>query len=301
MKKFFSVFVTLIILFLPFTVSAEGSASSKLLQMEQNTYGEEQNGSILDRINRLEKEYIGQNMRGNMNVRIDSLYDILYNNSGEPSIFAKLNAIEWNAFHEVTSDIVVRRLEKLENGIIGKVTGGNTLKKRVDNLAQASFGSDTIPMAEMQIPENTLIKVILTQSVASRTLQVGDTVDIKVAEDVFVDGNLIFSKGLRGKGTVESVRKAKHLNNGKIVINFYKLDCIDGKSVEIYVGQEAKNAMERYEMIQGASLVGMNIKDDWNKLMVHGKNVAISAGTELYVQTKNTLEMYGLQVKSDNF
>ena len=57
--------------------------------------------------------------------------------------------------------------------------------------------------------------------------------------------------------------------------------------------------MENNEMIAGASLVGMNLNDDLNKLMVHGKNIEVSAGTELYVQTAKTVTLYGLKNQSD--
>ena len=300
MKKFLT--AALIIFFMPLTVfAAEISANSKLVQMEIDTYGGEQTGAILDRINRLEKDFSGANMQGNMNTRIDAIYDILYGNAGEPSILAKINAIEWNAYHEVSGDNINNRLTKLENEISGK-TSAEPFIKRISALAQASFGNETIPLSQMQIPENVLIKVALVEGIGSRTLQEGDIVDIQVAENTFVDGKLIFPKGLRGKGKVESVRKAKGWigRNGKINIDFYTLKCIDGTNTDIFVGEESKIEMKIKQMIGGAALVGMNLSSDWNKIMVHGKNVEIPAGTEFFVQTEKTFNLYGLQVDSEN-
>lgn len=302
MKKFLLTVAALIIFCVPLICSAAGdSATSKLVQMEQDTYGAEQTGAILDRITRLEKKYSGRNMQGNMNTRIDAIYDILYKNVGAPGILAKINAVEWNAYHEVSDKNIISRIENLENEILGKTSNG-TIIKRIDALAQASFGNKQIPLAEMQIPDNTLIKVELTENIDSKTLQVGDIVDIKVAENTFVDGKLIFAKGLHGKGKVESVRKAKGWTgtNGKVKIDFFMLNCIDGTSVDIYVGTAAQKEMTAQKMIQGAMLVGMNLNNDWNKIMVHGKNVEITAGTELYVQTKKNFGLYGLNTESAN-
>ena len=300
MKKIFLTAITLIIFCMPLIVSAADSATGKLIQMETDTYGSEQNGAILERINHLEKDYYGRNMRGNMNVRINSLYEILYQNRGTPSIFAKLNALEWNAYNEVSGNSLNNRIAKLESEILGK-TSSDTFTKRIDALARGSFGSAQIPLAEMQIPSGVLIKVALVENVDSRTLKVGDLVEIAVAEDVLVDGKLIFAKGLRGKGIVETVRKANGwlVKNGKIDINFYSLDSIEGKDIAIHVGEESKNEMIRQEMVTGASLVKMDISNDWNKLMVHGKNIEAPAGTTLYVQTKKTVSLYGLQIKSN--
>ena len=272
MKKFLSTLLTAIFFCLPLTVFAADSATEKLIQMEIETYGKEQPGALLERINHLEKEYTGKNMRGNLTVRIDSVYEILYGNSGAPSVLAKINAIEWNAYNEVSGNNVQDRLIRLEREIFGK-TSKETLIKRIDALAKASFGNEEIPL----------------------TLQAGDLVDIKVSENVFVDGKLIFAKGLPGKGKVEKVRKAKGWTgrNGKVEIDFYTLNCIDGKSIDVFVGEESKNEMMGQQMIAGASLVGMNLNDDWNKVMVHGKNLEIPAGTQLYLQTEKTIELYG--------
>lgn len=295
MKKILSAILTLLFFCLSPVVSAEDSATEKLIKMEQDTYGTEQPGAILDRINHLEKDYSGQNMRGNLNVRIDSVYEILYGNIGTPSVLAKINAIEWNAYNEVSGKSIQERLTRLEREIFGK-NSTDTFIKRIDTLAKASFGNEQIPLVEMQVSKDVLIKVALAENVGSRTLQEGDIVDIKVAENVFVDGKLVFAKGLPGKGKVEKVRKAKGWTgrNGKVQIDFYTLNCIDGKNFEIYVGEESKNEMKIQGMIQGASLVGMNLNDDWNKFLVHGKNIEISAGTELYVQTEKTFNVYGL-------
>ena len=300
MKKFLSVLTALVLFYLPLTVLAADSANEKLIQMEQDTYGAEQPGAILDRISHLEQDYSGKNMRGNLNVRIDSVYEILYGNVGTPSVLAKINAIEWNAYNEVSNKSVQERLIRLEREIFGKTSTG-TFISRIDTLAKASFGTEQIPLVEMQVSKDVLIKVMLAENIGTRTLQVGDLVDIKIAENVFVDGKLVFAKGLPGKGKVEKVRKAKGWTgrNGKVEIDFYTLNCIDGKSINIYVGEESKNEMTVQGMVTGASLVGMNLNDDLNKILVRGKNLEVSSGTELYVQTEKSISLYGLKNSND--
>ena len=278
---------------------AEESATEKLAQIETDTYGKEQIGAILDRLNKLEKDYTGKNMQGNMNARIDAIYNILYNDTGEPAIIAKVNALEWNINHEVQSGGIDERLSVIEKSISGKISS-KSFVERIRELSQKSFGAENIPMLEMQIPENLLIKVSLIDSVDSKTLQVGDSVNFSVVEDVFVDDNLVFAKGLQGEGTVANVRKAKGWigKNGKVEVDFDKIRCLDGRKIEIFVGEDAKNKMIENKMISGASLVGMNLNSDWSKALVHGKNIEVNSGTEFYVQVKNPVAIYVLPKSS---
>ena len=278
--------------------ASEESANEKLIRIETDTYGSEQSGAILDRISRLEKSYSGQNMNGNMNARIDAIYDILYNNDVGPGVLAKINALEWNFNHEVESGGVDKRLETLEIAILGKVTEGS-FNDRIRELAKASYGEEILPIALIPIPENTLIKVVTTVPVGSKTLQEGDTIPITVAEDVFVDGGLVFARGLPGEGVVTSVHRAKNIfSNGKIEADFHTLKAIDGQNVNTYTGVEAIDAMTAASMGRGLSLLGQTFSGK-NKaieeVLVRGKNIDLPAGVELYLQIKTPIVVYGVK------
>ena len=204
-KKFLSGVLAASIIFSAstFCSAAEESANAKLVRIEIDTYGAEQSGALLDRISALEKSYSGRNMSGNMNARIEAIYDILYDNSAEPAILAKINALEWNVNHEVAGGGIDIRLAALENQIFGKSSEG-TFNERIRALAKASYGEEILPIAQVQVPANTLIKVETTAPVGSKVMQEGDSIPIRVIEDVFVDGSLVFARGLPGEGIVTS-------------------------------------------------------------------------------------------------
>lgn len=281
-----------------FCSAATESANAKLARIEIDTYGSEQRGALLDRISVLEKSYSGRNMAGNMNARIEAIYDILYDNSGGPGILAKINSLEWNVNHEVASGGVDSRLAALENQILGKTSEG-TFNERIRNLAKASYGEAILPIAQVQVPANTLIKVVTTAPVSSKTLQEGDVIPIKVAEDVFVDNILVFANGLTGEGSVGNVRRAKHIfSNGKIEIDFYALKTIDGQTAQIYTGEASVDEMIAKSMSQGLSLVGQTFSGknkQLEEILVRGKNVDLTAGVEMYVQIKEPLMVYGVR------
>ena len=152
-KKFFcgAVAASMIFSASTFCLAADNSANAKLAKIEIDTYGAEQTGAILDRISQLEKSYSGRNMTGNMNARIEAIYDTLYDNSAEPGILAKVNVLEWNLNHEVALGGIDTRLVALENQIMGKTLTG-TFNERIRELAKASYGAEILPIAQVQIP-----------------------------------------------------------------------------------------------------------------------------------------------------
>lgn len=281
----------------------DDSANAKLAKIETDTYGMEQSGALLDRISRLEKSYNGQNMNGNMNARIDAIYGVLYENNSGPGILAKINALEWNINHEVQSGGVNRRLESLENLIFGKINEG-TFNERIRNLSKASFGAEILPITLIPVPENILIKVVTTVPVGSKTLQEGDTIPIKVVEDVFIDGGLIFANGLTGEGTVVNVHRAKNIfSNGKIETDFHTIKAIDGQDVRVYAGIEAIDAMTAESMARGLSLLGQTFSGknkELEEVFVRGKNIDLPAGIELYLQIKTPIVIYGVKPGSSD-
>ena len=295
-------FVTLVaLMMITFSAgAAEQSATEKLVRIEIDTYGSEQSGALLDRISRLEKDFSGRNMTGNMNARIEAIYDTLYDNSAGPCVLAMINALEWNANHLVQGGGINTRLSMLENQIIGKPTPG-TYNERIRALATASYGEAILPIAQVQVPENTLIKIETTAPAGTKFLQEGDSLPVRVVEDVFVDGSLVFAKGLTGEGIVVGVRRAKNIfSNGKLEIDFNTLKTIDGQSAATFTGVEAQDEMAANSMARGLSLVGQTFSGknkELEEVFVRGKNIDLPAGIELYVQIKTPIVVYG--VRSD--
>ena len=280
--------------------AADESANAKLIKIETDTYGFEQSGAILDRISRLEKDFSGRNMVGNMNARIEAIYDLLYNNDAGPSILAKINALEWNTNHEVAAGGIDDRLSSLENQIIGQTTEG-TFNERIRALAKASYGQEILPIAQVQVPANILIKVETLAPVSSKSMLEGDTIPVRVVEDVFVDGSLVFARGAIGEGVITKVIRAKNIfSNGKIETDFHTLKTIDGQSAQTFAGIEAQDAMNANEMARGLSLIGKTFSGknkDIEQVFIRGKNIELPAGIELYVQIREPIVVYG--VRSD--
>jgi hypothetical protein len=274
------------------------TVQDKLAVVEQDTYGEPQTGAIMERIHKLEKDYTGQNATGSMMSRTDKLYDAMYKNGTKPSLLAELNGIEWTIRHEVSSRPVQTRLGDMENEMDGKTATG-TFSTRIRQLADYAFGENKLPISATAVPANTLVKIKLTDRVNAKNLKQGDIVHYAVADDVVVDGRLVFAKGAPGEGVVQKVQQARNFGrNAEVTIDFNKTKAMDGTEVTTYVGKEAQKEMKQLAMAAGASVAGMVILGPIGIIggaFVHGKNVDLPVGTELYIQTKADEQLFGVQ------
>ena len=276
------------------------SLPEKLAMLEQDTYGAEQPGAIMDRLSRLEKDYNGRHNAGSMMVRVDALYDEVYVNEKSPSKQAMLNAIEWSLRNAVSRKPVQQRIDDLEMEISGKNSEGS-FSARIDELAGLSFGADVPPMVQVHVPADTLVKVALSEAVSSRNIKVGDTVRCRVAEDVMVDGALVFLKGAEGEGVVTKVKQAKSFGrSAEIHVDFKKARTVDGSYVDTLVGEAAKSEMKRLSMAAGASLAGMALVGPIGivtGIFVKGKDVELPEGTEVFIQTGRDEILYGIRTE----
>lgn len=279
------------------TAAVPETVQDKLTMIERDTYGVEQVGALMERLNKLEKEYNGKNGEGSLMARVDALYDELYKNDNGPSVMAQVNAIEWNIGHAVSMEPVQKRLSDLEMIMNGK-TGEGNFRTRIGQLSKDSFGDEKLPLARIPVPANTLIKVALVDPVNAKHLKEGDTIHYQVAEDVVLDGHLLFAKGEPGEGSVTKVRQAQNFGrNAEVEIDFRHTKSLDGTEVDTFVGDEAKEQMKGYAMAAGASLAGMLILGPVGIIggaFVKGENINLPEGTELYIQTLSETELYGV-------
>ncbi|WP_303840687.1 hypothetical protein [Selenomonas ruminantium] len=304
-RKVCALFLTVMLL-----VSSVGMASAaapetvqaKLAAVEKDTYGTEQTGALLDRINKLEKDYDGSHRTGSMMARVDAIYDEIYTNGSKPSVLAQLNAIEWNIDHEVSMNSVEKRVADMEMTINGQTNEG-TYKKRIQDLAAASFGTTDLPMVQINVPKNTLIKAALVDPVNTKNLKKGDAIRYKVAADVIVDGKLVFAKGEPGDGVVTKVKQARNFGrNAELEIDYKQTKSIDGTYVATFMGEEAKQEMKNLAMAAGTSLAGIVILGPIGVIggaFVKGKNIDLPEGTEFYIQTRDNTTMYGVATTAE--
>ncbi|WP_027396821.1 hypothetical protein [Anaerovibrio lipolyticus] len=304
LKKLFSIFLSGVFLVSSLgTAAAEvpNTANGKLGAVETITYGQEQTGAIVERIKKLEKDYECSNTSGGMMNRINNLYDTTFDNSSSPSLITQLNALEWTISHKVSADPIQKRISDMELQINGKNSDAS-IKKRIEGLATFAFGSTTIPLSQVNVPANTLVKISLVTPINAKELKKGDIIKFKAAEDVIENDMLLITAGALGEGVVTDVSQAQNFGrDAKINIDFKDMEAVDGTKIDMTLGEEAKENMEQMGMAAGASLAGMIILGPIGIIggaFVKGKNINLPEGTEMYLQTEKDCSIYAIPTTS---
>ncbi len=299
-KKILSLFVGAMFIFSTTGVAFAAVPETpveRLTYVEKAMYGMEQTGSLMDRVNRLERDYNGVHSSGSMMERINVVYDALCDNTNGPSTTTQLNSIEWAIMHKVSMDSIQKRVSDMELQVQGKNTEGY-FKTRIESLALFAFGSQDVPLVQVNVPAATLAKIQLETPVNAKNLKVGDVIKYSASEDIIENGMLIFAKGAIGEGVVKKVVQAKNFGrNAEVNIDFNTLQAVDGTDVDTTVGTEAEAEMKNTAMAAGASIAGMIVLGPIGIIggaFVQGKNVDLPVGTELYIQTKNDVTVYAI-------
>lgn len=304
LKKLFSIFLSGVFLVSSLgTAAAEvpNTANGKLGAVETVTYGQEQTGAIVERIKKLEKDYECSNTSGGMMNRINNLYDTTFDNSSSPSLITQLNALEWTISHKVSADPIQKRISDMELQINGKNSDAS-IRKRIEGLATFAFGSTTIPLSQVNVPANTLVKISLVTPINAKELKKGDIIKFKAAEDVIENDMLLITAGALGEGEVTDVSQAQNFGrDAKINIDFKDMEAVDGTKIDMTLGEEAKENMEQMGMAAGASLAGMIVLGPIGIIggaFVKGKNINLPEGTEMYLQTEKDCSIYAIPTTS---
>jgi len=306
-KKITAVITTLILMISVFAIPVAAQADSeltviqKLAVVEKAIYGATQTGSLTDRITKVEVDVYGSEAKEALMPRVDTLYThVLETTEQAPSILTKLNAVEWTFTHRVSNTSIKARLENLETIMNGSpVTGA--VDSRITKLLKLAYTDGQFEIAAMTVPQDTLVKIKTLSTLNSKQSKVGDTVALGIAEDVTIDGVLVFPQGASGIGKITKVEHSKNFGrDAKLEISFDNVRATDGSTVATVLGDKAKKETKSLVTAAGASVAGMIILGPVGILggaFVNGKDADIPIGSQLYVQTKEAVEVYGIKVK----
>jgi hypothetical protein len=271
----------------------------KTAALEKYFYGTEQSGALVDRVNRLNKDLYGTGVQGGIADALDTMYQYVNTSAvGAPSFRLKLNAVEWSLTHAVTSQPATNRIQNMDQLLTGNSTS-SSLDSQLNQLVSSSFSSGAVSVSNAVLNKDTLVKIELVSPLSSSTNHAGDQVVYKAAEDVYVNGILVIAKGARGTGTIQKVEPARNFGrDAQLIINFDNIRALDGTRIPTVLGDKAKKENKSLVTAAGASLAGMAILGPVGIIggaFVHGKDVNIPAGTQLYIQVKDDTSVFGMQ------
>ncbi len=283
-----------------FAQTAELTIVDKTKAVEQVLYGADQTGSLSERLTRLEKDIYGSESKEALMGKADKLYTYSKENTlTSPSLITRLNAVEWAISHNQTAVPAKQKLEQLEQLLIGAPAIGS-FDKRITKVSNIAF-TQSPEMSEVTLFQDTLVRIKMVTPLDTRQNREGDKFTFQASEDVYVNGVLVIAKGAVGEGKILKVQQARNFGrDAKLDLSFDTLQAFDGTEVQTILGDKAKEETKSLAKAAGATVAGLIVLGPVGVVggaFIHGKDVTIPAGAELYIQTKSEASVYGLKVK----
>ena len=284
-----------------FAARLEQTPLEKIAVAEKILYGTEQEGSLVERTAKMEKELFGLPGREALMAKVERIYQYVRENSpSAPSLAFKMNALEWSLTQSVGKGAIKTRLESLERTVAG-MTGTGPVDARISRLMTITFSGARLQLATATLSKDTLIKIKTVTPLDSKKNKSGEPVEFEVAEDVYAAGMLIIAKGSIGRGKLTKVEPAQNFGrDAKMEVAFESIEALDMSLVPTLLGEKAKKETESMAIAAGAGVAGMILLGPIGVVgaaFVHGKNVTVPAGTLLYIQTQSDTELVGMIAK----
>ncbi|MDO4179457.1 MAG: hypothetical protein Q4D21_09790 [Phascolarctobacterium sp.] len=273
-----------------FAADSSLSATQKVGAMEKVLYGTEQTGSLVSRMDSLEDDLYGSVVSDTILNRIDSMYGYIDGsaNNGEASFATRLNIVDWKLSDKVSDDPAKSRIEAVEKAVNGSVQSGS-LSSRLSELERmAGYTNGSIPVQETTLPKDSVMKIVFTNEMSTKTNRKGDVVPFVSADNLYVNDVLVIPKGAHGIATVSKVVQPGIFGkDGRLDLNFSHVTAVDGTQIPVYVGELAKQKAASIAGAAGVAIGSMIVLGPVGLVggaFVKGASVTIPAGSATYVQ-----------------
>jgi hypothetical protein len=125
------------------------------------------------------------------------------------------------------------------------------------------------------LKEGTIIKAALLSDINGKDVQVGQTIDFELSENVLMDSSIIIQKGARVTGTVTEAARSKALGKkGKLAFSIDYLYLSDGKIIKLR-NQVEKNLNGRGGVVAAGAVLVTPFA-----LLIPGKNARYAKGDQ---------------------
>lgn len=283
-----------------FAANVNIPAADKIKAMEVMLYGAVQEGSLVERMDTIEYDVNGLMTSEPILTRINEMYNYLEGKpeDGSASFSTRLNMVEWRLNESMGGGAAKTRIEAAEKLLNGKVDDGALSTRLEDLLELVSYEGGVVPVQQVTIPKDSVIKIQFTQELGNKINKVGDEVGFKAADNLYVNDVLVLPKGATGVGKVKKVVQPGIFGkDGRVDINFMYILGTDGTEIPVFVGELAEQQAKSYAGAAGAAIGGMIILGPIGAVggaFVKGSSVTIPEGSITYVQTTKDVTMQGV-------
>lgn len=152
--------------------------------------------------------------------------------------------------------------------------------------------SETVQGNEVVIPDGTEFTVVTTEEISSKTAHEDDPINLKVQEDVKINGQVVIAKDTLVKGIVASAKKSGMLGRGgSLGIRIETTTTVDGQKLKLRSakGKEGDN--------KTGTTVALVVLFGPLGFLKKGKNAIIKPGTPIKVFTDEDKKVNGTEEK----
>ncbi|MBR5486502.1 MAG: hypothetical protein IKV70_00840, partial [Phascolarctobacterium sp.] len=232
-----------------FAANVNIPAADKIKAMEVMLYGATQEGSLVERMDTIEYDVNGLMTSEPILTRINEMYNYLEGKpeDGSASFATRLNMVEWRLNESMSGGTAKTRIEAAEKLLNGKVDDGALSTRLEDLLELVSYEGGVVPVKQVTLPKDSVIKIQFTQELGNKINKVGDEVGFKAADNLFVNDVLVLPKGATGVGKVKKVVQPGIFGkDGRVDINFMYILGTDGTEIPVFVGELAEQQAKSY-------------------------------------------------------
>lgn len=128
------------------------------------------------------------------------------------------------------------------------------------------------------LQEGTIVEVMTTEALDSKTATEGDAIYLEVADDVVVNGKTVIAAGSIVKGEITVASKAKMMGKaGKLDFTIDYVKAVDGTNVRVRTAKSFQGKNKQGGVIAAAVLVSPVA------LLLKGKDVTLEKGKKFRV------------------
>ena len=183
-----------------FAANVNVPAADKIKAMEVMLYGSTQEGSLIERMDNIEYDVNGLMTSEPILMRINEMYNYLQGKTedGRASFATQLNMVEWRLNESMSGGPAKTRIEAAEKLLNGKVDEGALSTRLEDLLELVSYEGGVVPVKQVTLPKDSVIKIEFMQELGNKISKVGDEVGFKAADNLYVNDVLVLPKGATG-------------------------------------------------------------------------------------------------------
>lgn len=143
--------------------------------------------------------------------------------------------------------------------------------------------TSTVVAAEVTLESGTIVFVETTDTLDPSDLNVGDSVDFKMYDDVLVDGYVVINGGTPVSGTVTKAQGEGALGKAaKLTVNVKSVQAVDGTVIGLSGSQSVAGEDKSTEAVGGGLFLCAPM------LLMQGEEATIPANTRLECRVMST-------------